>query len=93
MLETLDVQSSVNYEEHLRRFWDTAHVTVRISLQNSLEVMLKGKSLLFWAQKKGWKGSLPIYLFRCPFHGFVTSHLVGQDERLVCPHCDYILEC
>ena len=93
MLERLDVQNNVNYEEHFISFDNTTQVDFRISLQNRLEVTLKGKSLLFWGQKKGWKGRLPIYLFRCPFHGLVTSHLIGQDERLACPYCDYILEC
>lgn len=72
---------------------NTTEVVARISLLNKLEVMLRGRSFLFWAKKKGWQGSLPIYLFFCPTHGYVYSHLIGEYEKLACPQCNYMLEC
>lgn len=72
---------------------NTTEVVARISLLNKLEVMFRGRSFLFWAKKEGWHRSLPIYLFLCPNHGYVSSQLIGEYERLACPHCNYILEC
>jgi len=87
-----------NYEgqvtnKQICKVTDADEVLAHISLQNKLEVMLKGRSFLFWVKKTGWRGNLPIYLFFCPDHGYVTSHLIGEYEKLVCPYCDYTLEC
>jgi len=86
-------ETKITGEKHTWKMKNTTEVVARISLLNKLEVMLKGRSFLFWAKKEGWQGSLPIYLFFCPSHGYVSSHLMGEYERLACPYCDYVLEC
>lgn len=89
----VNYENKVTKETRICKFENTTQVAARVSIQNKLEVILRGRSFLFLAKKTGWHGSLPIYLFFCPNHGFVTSHLIGEYEKLACPYCNYILEC
>ena len=37
--------------------------------------------------RPGWRGSLPLYAFRCPTHGVVQDYPHGHSQRLECPRC------
>ena len=35
----------------------------------------------------GWKEPREFFLFLCPKHGYVTNHLKGFDQGLICSEC------
>ncbi len=59
----------------------------RKSLINRLKLNLRGYVYLEDRIEPGWKESLPIYVFKCPIHGYVESHPHGFKKKLVCPRC------
>ena len=59
----------------------------RIRLLEKLKIQLQGHVYVGKEKKEGWKTSAPIYMFKCPKHGYVKNTVKGFIERLECPHC------
>jgi hypothetical protein len=59
----------------------------RIKLLSRLKIQLKGHICLGFIKKDGWKEPAPVYVFKCPIHGYVQSVVRGYNERLECPIC------
>jgi hypothetical protein len=58
----------------------------RIKLLDRLRIQLKGHIYLGVETKTGWKEPAPLYMFKCPIHGYVKSTIKGH-ARLECPEC------
>lgn len=63
------------------------------NIQNSLniyeKIVLRFTGHLFIAsfEKKGWKGKLPFYLFKCEKHGYQIGYPHGFEACLICEEC------
>jgi hypothetical protein len=38
-------------------------------------------------RQRGWRGELPVYLFKCDRHGLQTAYPSGHGMVLLCPEC------
>lgn len=65
------------------------HDITRLSIKQKFILLFKEKVFLFYETRPGWRGSLPIYAFRCPRHGIQTDYPHGNYERLDCQLCRY----
>jgi len=59
----------------------------RIKLLDRLKIQLQGYLYIGNEKKEGWKKSAPVYMFKCPIHGYVKSIARGYNGRLECPFC------
>jgi len=59
----------------------------RIKLLDRLKIQLQGYLYLGDEKKEGWKKPAPVYMFKCPIHGYVKSVPRGYNGRLECPLC------
>ena len=52
-------------------------------------ILLRVNSYVFvrYEKRAGWKGYLPIYVFKCKRHGLQESYPHGYDNRLDCLEC------
>jgi len=68
--------------------------TISLSIRQKLILLVRGHVFLGYERRPGWKGSLPLYAFRCPLHGIQTDYTHGFHKRLDCPLCSYSIgEC
>jgi hypothetical protein len=58
-----------------------------LSLRQRLTLRITGRVFLRYERRKGWLGSLPIYLAKCPVHGYFIDYPHGENDRLDCPQC------
>ena len=58
----------------------------RLKLLDRLKIQLQGHLYLGEEMKEGWKEPAPVYMFKCPVHGYVKSTVRGHG-RLECPEC------
>jgi len=63
--------------------------TVSLSIWKKLVLLVKGRVFMGYERRPGWRHSLSIYAFRCPYHGIQTEYEHGFYERLDCPLCSY----
>jgi hypothetical protein len=59
----------------------------RIKLLDRLKIQLRGHLYVGDELREGWKEPAPVYMFKCPIHGYVKSVVRGFNERLECPEC------
>jgi len=63
------------------------------SLRNweKAQLLIMGCALRRHEKREGWKGELPIYLAKCPEHGYFEDYPHGFITLLQCPHpkCEY----
>ena len=59
----------------------------RIKLIEKLKIQLQGHLYVGEEKKEGWKEPSPVYMFKCPKHGYVKNRVKGYNERLECPDC------
>ena len=59
----------------------------KLSLINRLKLLLMGHVYVGDRMEDGWKEALPCYVFKCPRHGLVISHVRGYNQYLECPEC------
>ena len=68
---------------------DTLHkILDNMSLIQRVMLRLRGKIMLGYAQRWGWKDKMPFYLFRCKIHGYQIGYPAGHNEGIDCPVCD-----
>jgi hypothetical protein len=58
-----------------------------LSILQRIELKLLGSVKLGDERRLGWRGELPIYLFRCPRHGLQSTYPSGYGMVLLCPEC------
>ena len=58
----------------------------RLKLLDRLKIRLQGNLYLGDKVEEGWKEPVPLYMFKCPIHGYVESTVHGR-ARLECPEC------
>jgi hypothetical protein len=51
-----------------------------------LRIQLRGHLYVGDEMREGWAEPIPVYMFKCPVHGYVKSIIKGHD-RLECPEC------
>ena len=59
----------------------------RIKLIEKLRIQLQGHLYIGDEKREGWEEPAPIYMFKCPKHGYVKNRVIGYNERLECPEC------
>ena len=52
-----------------------------------LMLAIQGSIMVGSIRLADWKGRMPIYLIRCPEHGFQLTYKQGFGESLICPKC------
>lgn len=52
-----------------------------------LSLSIKGSVHLDNLLFNGWPGKVPLYLFKCDFHGFEINYPYGYGEILMCTEC------
>ena len=57
-----------------------------IKLLERLKIQLQGHVYVGEESRDGWKESAPLYMFKCPTHGYVKNYVSGHN-RLECPEC------
>ena len=68
-------------------YMDGVTMDKRIRLLERLKIQLQGQLYVGEEKKEGWKTSAPVYMFKCPKHGYVKSNVKGYSKRLECPQC------
>jgi hypothetical protein len=58
-----------------------------LSLLQFLSLTIRGSLFIDWVRFEGWKGKLPLYIIKCPIHGYQLTYPNGHSESLVCPKC------
>ncbi len=58
-----------------------------LSLLQFLVLWIRGSVFIDSVRLEGWKGKLPLYIIKCPTHGYQLTYPNGHSESLVCPKC------
>lgn len=58
-----------------------------LSLKQRLVLKVFGKVYLRHEKRQGWKHALPIYLTKCPIHGYFEDYPHGWEGYFQCPQC------
>jgi len=58
-----------------------------LSFAQKLSLRIRGSVYLDQLSLDEWPGKVPIYLFKCDFHGFEINYPYGYDEILMCTEC------
>ena len=66
---------------------DERRINYNLSIPQKIEFKLFGSVKVGYEKNKGWRGELPIYLFRCVHHGLQTAYPSGHHMILHCPQC------
>jgi len=59
----------------------------KLSISQKIKFKLFGSVKVGYEKHRGWRGELPIYLFRCVYHGLQTTYPSGHHMALHCPQC------
>jgi hypothetical protein len=65
-------------------------INILVSSLNFLQIVvltLRGSVLIDWVRFEGWKGKLPLYIIKCPYHGYQLTYPSGFGTILKCPKC------
>ena len=58
----------------------------RLRLLDKIKIKLQGNLYLGEKIQEGSNEPVPLYMFKCPIHGYVQSTVHGRG-RLECPEC------
>jgi len=69
--------------------FNSGKVPVELSFGQWIRLKLRGRVKVFEAIKRGWRGALPFFVFKCKGCGeYALDYLHGYNERLDCRLCD-----
>jgi hypothetical protein len=62
-------------------------IVSNLSLSQIIILMITGSIMVGKVKFEGWKQKMPIYIVKCPKHGFHLTYPQGHMANLVCPKC------
>lgn len=58
-----------------------------LSIFERVELFIKGKLYIDEVELEGCSRKLPLYLFKCEFHGYELNYPHGFNNNLICNDC------
>jgi len=66
---------------------DERKINYNLSILQKIKFKLFGSVKVGYEKHRGWRGELPVYLFRCVYHGLQIAYPSGHQMKLHCPQC------
>lgn len=58
-----------------------------LNIFDKILLKIHGETFLAMVELEGWKGKLPLYLFKCSKHGYQVNYPSGYRSHLICLQC------
>jgi hypothetical protein len=62
-------------------------ILTNLNLFEKILLAIKGDIFLASFELEGWRGKIPLYLFKCSKHGYQISYPSGHRSHLICLQC------
>lgn len=58
-----------------------------LSITQLLVLVVTGSIMIGKVRLEGWREKMPVYIIKCPKHGYQITYPQGYMSNLACPKC------